>query len=350
MIATVLVAALITLPRGAPRVPDPGAEWCEPSVVYNQSPSPDATDALDRIHPLLSRVRWAQLVHNEQWELALRGLRDEVAHAFTAAAVGAAEQQRFFTELDATIAALSALPSRTDAGWSTYLTATVQPIRFHPIHLVGAYQLFRSSPIDLSALSSTRPREVQALCWSAFSINQVLARLSFGLQGATLARLGRLNASWANYRAYGYTRQALEQIVFRGRATVHDTLPGRVQWLLGHLSVGQEVQWRDSTTTTTSTVIEVLGGLRYRDDYTQYSGASAIIALPTSGRPGFGGMVHFARSVRAGAIVRRADRKWRPGVIVSADVYGFLDRSKHVVDKGIAITNGRVLLGDPTEK
>jgi len=350
MIAGVLVAALIAIHGGLPRAADPGAAWCEPSVVYNESPSPDATDALDRIHPLLSRIRWERVVHNEQWELALRGLRDEVAQAFMAAGVGVPEQQRFFTELDATITALAVLPSRTDAGWAGYLGNTVVPIRFHPMHLVGTYQLFRSSPIDLSALSSTRPREVQALCWSAFSVNQVLARLALGLQGATLARLGRLNASWANYRAYGYTRQALEQIVFRGHATVHDTLPGRVQWLLGHLSVGEEVQWRDSTTTTTSTVIEVLGGLRYWNDYTQYSGASAVIALPTSGRPGFGGMVHFARSVRVGAIVRHADKKWRPGVIMSADVYGFLDRSKHVVDKGIAITNGRVLLGDPTEK
>ena len=183
---------------------------------------------------------------------------------------------------------MAALPDRSDSAWPNYLATTVQPIRFHPIHVVNAYQLFRSSPIDLSALSSTRPREVQALCWSAFSVNQLLARLALGLQGATLARLGRLNTSWANYRAYGYTRQALEQIVFRGRATVHDTLPGQVQWLLGHLSVGEEVQWRDSTTTATSTVVELFGGLRYWHDFTQYSGASAIIALPNSGRPGFG--------------------------------------------------------------
>lgn len=350
MIASVLAASLLAIHAGPPRAADPGAEWCEPSVVYNQDPSPNATDAVDRIHPLLSRIRWAQAVHNEQWEFALRGLRDEVAQAFAAAGVGAAEQQRFFTELDATIAAAAALPGRSDAGWASYLTTTVQPIRFHPIHLVGAYQLFRSSPIDLSALASTRARPVQALCWSAFSVNQVLARLALGLQAATLARLGRLNASWANYRAYGYTRQALEQIVFRGSATVHDTLPGRVQWLLGHLSVGQEVHWRDSTTTTTSTVIEVLGGLRYWKDYTQYWGASAILALPTSGRPGLGGMVHFARSVRAGAIVRRVDKQWRPGVLMSADLYGFLDRSKHGVDKAIAITNGRVLLGEPSER
>ena len=349
MIAGLLAASLIFF-HPPPPTADPGAEWCEPSVVYNENPSPIAAEPLDRIHPLLSRIRWGQAVHDEQWELTLRGLRDEVADAFVDAGVATSEQQRFFAELDATIAAMAALPNRSDPGWASYLTATVQPIRFHPIHLVGAYQLFRSSPIDLSALSPTRPRAVQALCWSAFSVNQVLARLALGLQGATLARLGRLNASWANYRAYGYTRQALEEVLFHGGATVHDTLPGRVQWLLGHLSVGEEVHWRDSTTTTTSTVVEVLGGLRYWRDYTQYSGASVIVALPSNGRPGFGGMVHFARSLRAGALVRRSDRTWRPGVIMSADVYGFLDRSKHIVDKAIAAANGRVLLGDPSEK
>ncbi|HKN68134.1 MAG TPA: hypothetical protein VJW73_17740 [Gemmatimonadaceae bacterium] len=350
MIVGILAASLIVVHPLPHRAPDPGAEWCEPSVVYNENPSPNATDAVDRIHPLLSRIRWADEVHNEQWELALRGLRDEAASAFVDAGVGNSEQQRFFAELDATIAATSALPRRSDGGWANYLTTSVQPIRFHPIHLVNAYQLFRSSPIDLSALARGSARQVQALCWSAFSVNQVLARLALGLQAATLARLGRLNMSWANYRAYGYTRQALEQIAFRGRATVHDTLPGRVQWLLGHLSVGEEVQWRDSTTTATSTVIEVVGGLRYWHDYTQYSGASVIATLPTSGRPGFGGMVHFARSIRAGAVVRRSDRKWRPGIVMSADVYGFLDRSKHVVDRAIASVNGRVLLGDPSER
>ena len=91
-------------------------------------------------------------------------------------------------------------------------------------------------------------------------------------------------------------------------------------------------------------------GLARTAPIAQYSGASVIVALPSNGRPGFGGMVHFARSLRAGALVRRSDRTWRPGVIMSADVYGLLDRSKHVVDKAIAIANGRVLLGDPAER
>ena len=278
MIAGLLAASLIAFHVMPWQAPDPGAEWCEPTVVYNQNPSPNATDAVDRIHPLLSRSRWAQAVHNEQWERTLRGLRDEVASAFAEGAVRTSEQQRFFSELDAAIAAVAGLPNRSDSAWPNYLATTVQPIRFHPIHVVNAYQLFRSSPIDLSALSSTRPREVQALCWSAFSVNQLLARLALGLQGATLARLGRLNASWANYRADGYTRQALEQIVFRGRATVHDTLPGRLQWLLGHLSVGEEVQWRDSTTTATSTVVELFGAPR-TDRFHEELGLVAELAV-----------------------------------------------------------------------
>jgi hypothetical protein len=351
LIGGLLTSSLVLLLSGAgdTRIPNAGLA-CSPDTVYNENPSPNATDGIQRMHPLLSRIRWADAVHNEQWELTLRGLRDEAAQALAAAGVDTAVQKTFLAELDQTIVALAHLPNRSDPGWAAYIRDSVQPGRFQPIPTLTAYQLFRGgSAINVGAVA-TNIGQAEALCWSAFSIDQVLRRLNRGLEAATLVRLGRFNTSWANYRAYGYTRQPLELFLFRRGATIHDTLPRRAQWLLGHLSVGQEVRWSDSTTTATATVIEVVGGLRYWRDYTQYSGASVIISLPSGGRPGYGGMAHFARSLRAGGLVRRVDKRWRPGLVVSADLYGLLDRSKRSVDQAAAIARGRVLLSNGVEK
>ena len=326
----------------------PGAAYCDAVTVYNENPSPESMAAVERMHPLLSRARYTDAVRDEQWELALRALRADALEAFAVAGVGTPEQQNFLAELDETIGAVQKLPNVEDAGRATYVNNVVRPIRFDPQPLIDTYALFTGArTIDVGV----KPAEQQrALCWSAFSVNQVLFHLGIGLQPAALKRLARFNVSWANYRTHGYTRQPLELFVFRGRSGVHDTLPNRAQWLLGHLSLGAEVRWRDSLTSVSSTVVEALGYLWYWRNYSQYSGISAIVSVPSGRRPALGGMVHVARSLRGGVLFRREAKRWRPGVVVSSDLYGLLERSKRSVDRGLAITRGKVLLGVPAEK
>ena len=344
-----VAAAALVLHALAVAAQVPGAPFCDPATVYNENPSPDDTGPVERMHPLLSRARYADAVREERWEFVLRALRDDALQAFVAAGVSAADQKTFQDEIEATAAAAQALPPGGDPGRAAHIANAVRTIRFSPIPLGATYMLFRPpSPasIDVGALPAEQAR---ALCWSAFSVNQVLFRLGLGIQPAALARLARLNTSWANYRTYGYTRQPLELFLFRGQS-VHDTLPRRAQWLLGHLSLGAEVRWRDSLTSVATSVVEVAGRLWYWRDYTQYSGVSAIVGVPSGRRPGAGAMVHVARSLRGGVLVRREDRKWRPAVVVSTDLYGLLERSKRSVDLGTALARGRVLLGVPAEK
>jgi hypothetical protein len=127
-------------------------------------------------------------------------------------------------------------------------------------------------------------------------------------------------------------------------------VPGSTQWLLGLLSLGVEARWQDSLTSVNSTVIEVFGRLWYWNNYSQYSGVSAIVSVPSGRRPALGAMAHVARSMRGGVLFRREDKHWRPGVVVSSDLYGLIERSKRSVDRGIAITRGKVLLGVAAEK
>ena len=325
-----------------------GAAYCSPATVYNQNPSPESLDAVERMHPLLSRARYADAVRNEQWEVVLRALRTDALEAFGVAGVGIPEQQNFLVELDETLRALPALPNVGSPARAAYVNTVLQSARFTPTPEIDSYSLFAGErTIDIGKQPAPSQR---ALCWSALSIDQVLFHIGIGLQPAALKRLARFNVSWANYRKHGYTRQPLELLVFRGRSGVHDTLPGRTQWLLGHLSLGVEARWRDSLTSVNSTVVETFGHLWYWNNYSQYSGVSAIVSVPSGRRPGFGGMVHVARSMRGGVLFRRESKQWRPGVVVSTDLYGLLERSKRAVDQGLAITRGKTLLGVPAEK
>jgi hypothetical protein len=326
-----------------------GAASCSPAVVYNENPSPNSAGPIERMHPLISRARYADAVRLEQWEQVLGGLREESAAALTAAAVQGPALQLFLSELDAIIAALPGIPPKNDPARAGYLTTRVVLSRFTPGAGIASFALFDRLPnsIDVGALPDSQQ---QALCWSALSIDQVLSRLGAGLDAATLARLGRLNTAWSNYRTYGYTRQPLELFVFRRSSTVHDTLPQQTQFLLGHLSLGGDVRWKDSLTSVSAAVIELFGLLRYRSNYTQYSGVSAIVSVPSGRRPGAGLMVHVARGLRGGVLLRKEEGDWRTDAVMSTDLYGMLERSKRSVEQGLAFARGRTLLSNKEEK
>jgi hypothetical protein len=166
------------------------------------------------------------------------------------------------------------------------------------------------------------------------------------MDAATLARLARLTSAWANYRTYGYTRQPLEMLVWRG--SVRDSLPPKWQGMLAHLSAGAELRgWKwnsiDSLRENNSAVVE-LGVLRYRRNYTQYSGLSLIATLSSGQSAGYGVLAHLARGLRGGVVLRKIDGKRARSVLVSTDLYGLLERSKKPIDKGIAIARGIALL------
>jgi hypothetical protein len=323
-----------------------GARYCDQSV-YDDSPSVESSDVIGRMHPLVSRARYADAVRNGQWELALRGLRDDAMQAFAKANVSVADQQKFTAQLDSVIGAIPRLPGQGDPARERFINDTVQPIRFLPG--VGAdnraYRLFkRADTVSVAGLSDDKTK---AICWSAMSVDAVLFRLKVPLEPESLARLARLNTSWSNYRTYGYTRQPLELLLFPG--SVRRSLPRTTQLLVAHLSLGVELhgRLRDSVTTNDATIVE-FGALKYYKNYTQYSGASFIAAFASRSSLGYGAMVHVARSLRAGVLFHKSDGRTRTGLVMSTDLYGLLERSKKSVDEGLAIAKGIVVLPKPT--
>jgi hypothetical protein len=333
-------AALIALVPAPARSQNVTARYCDQNV-YNDSPSVESADVIGRMHPLVSRARYADAVRNEQWELVFRGLRDDAMQAFVKAGVDSAAQRRFVAQLDSVIAVLPLLPRVGDPAREAFVSGSVKPIRFLPVPGNDAFRLFiRADTIGIAG----RPEDqMKALCWSAMSIDAVLFRLKTPLELEALARLARLNTSWSNYRTYGYTRQPLELLLFRG--SVRQSLPRTFQPLVAHLSLGVELRGRlkDSLTTSDATVLE-LGGIWYYKNYTQYSGVSLIAAFASRNSMGYGAMIHAARSLRAGVLFHRSGDKTRTGLVMSTDLYGLLERSKKSVDEGLAVAKGIVVL------
>jgi hypothetical protein len=337
--------AMACLVPAAVRAQIAGAKYCDQSI-YDDSPSVESSDVIGRMHPLVSRARYADAVRNGQWELALRGLRDDAIQAFAKAHVDSADQRKFTAQLDSVIVALPRLPSPGDSARDRFVDQVVQPIRFLPG--VGAdnkaYRLFkRADTVSVAGLSDDRTK---AICWSAMSVDAVLFRLKVPLEAESLARLARLTTSWSNYRTYGYTRQPLELLLFPG--SVRRSLPRTTQLLVAHLSLGVELRGRlkDSVTTSDAMIVE-FGAIKYYKNYTQYTGASFIAAFASRNSIGYGAMVHVARSLRAGVLFHKSDGKTRTGLVMSTDLYGLLERSKKSVDEGLAIAKGIVVLPKP---
>ena len=318
-----------------------GAKYCS-SQVYNETAPAVNAGPVERMHPLVSRSRYAEPVLNEQWELALRGLRLDALEAFVAGGIDRGQQVVFLAQLDSVLEVLPRLPLAIDsAARARFIAGSIRTDRFRPVQGVDSYTLFRRAErIDAGALGDDQAR---TLCWSAMSVDLVLFRLGQSLDLGALARLARLTTAWSNYRTYGYTRQPFE--LFLRPGSVHDTLPPTGQWLIGHLSAGQELRGTraDSLIGNTSTVVEA-GHLWYRNNYTQYAGVSGILSVVSGRTVGYGLMLHVARSLRGGAVFRRSEGAARTSFVVSTDLYGLLAHSKKSVEQGLAVARGIVVL------
>jgi hypothetical protein len=337
----ILLVALIAATPLAAQTP----AFCT-SNVYNDNVKASEEAPIARMHPLVSRGRYSGFVENQQWDAALRLVRDDATRAFVAGGVPTGDQEVFVAQLDATIDKLSRLPGVGTPTRASYIADSVRTVRFRVTPGVGGIvRLFANSPPAI-VISGRSEEQMKALCWSANSADLILFRLGRELDAKSLARLANLRTAWSNYRTFGYTRQPLELFLFPGHA--RDTLPDGTQWIVGHLSLGGELRAIkfDSITANQSAVVE-LGHLWYYKNFTQYFGLSAIASLSSEHAVGYGGMIHFARGLRGGPVFRREGGKWATSAIVSTDLYGLLERSKRAVDVGFAAARGAAVLDPP---
>ena len=324
-----------------------GAESCAAATVFNQDRSVIGANNLDRMHPLIARARYASDIEQGDWAGGLQALREDAAQAFAQAGVDEGARARFFAQVDSTIVAVRRLPPQGDPARAAYVDSAVRPARFQPSPGGNSFTLFRFS--NLIAVGDLPQAQARALCWSALSAGLILFRIQTPLEGASISRLGRLTGSWTNYREYGYTRQPIEMLIWRGNA--RDSLPPLWQGLLAHLSAGMELRGGaiDSLRATGATAVE-FGVLRYRSNYTQYSGVSVVLALASGRTIGAGPVIHLARGLRAGYVLRRENGSVRGSVLLSSDLFGLLQRSKSFAEEGLSLARGRAILPADEER
>ena len=331
-------AALLALVAAVPGY----AQAACSNAQYNVS-NPGNGDAVERMHPLVSRPRYAAFVDAGQWLDAMGAVGADAALAFATANVSSGDSAKFMSQVDDVIRALQRLPN--DNTRPAYVGTAVQPIRFDPnMDLNNAYSLFRGG--DKIAIAQMTPRQAEAVCWAAMSADRILFRFNLSLEPAAIRLLNAITTSWLNYRSYGYTRQPIE--LFLQRGSLQDTVPPRGQLILAHLSAGGEISGLggrlDSLSASQTMVVEVLGGIRYWSNYTRYVGASAIIAL-SSGHPiGAGALIHLGPGLRGGPVFRKENGTLSTSALMSLDLYGLFDRSKKSVEDGYNAARSLVLL------
>ena len=321
---------------------------CNVTQVYSDTRRAERTgDAVDRMHPLVSRSRYFPLVEAGKWADAMTLVGSDAAMAFAAANVPSAERDEFMAQVAEAVKALSNLP--TDATRATYIANTVKATRFKSGLDAGGtnFLLFAGANTIIMPLGAAGPRE-KALCWAALSADLVLFRLVQPLEADAIKRLGSITTSWKNFREYGYSRQPLELWLQRG--TLADTLPRKWQFIVAHLSGGGEIsgwgQRIDSLSANQTAVIEGLGLLKYFNDWRWYGGTSVVLALADGRRLGIGPMFHFGPGLRGGAIVRNeGGAKW--SALMSVDLFGLFERSKKPVDDGWNVAKSVIALPKP---
>lgn len=341
-----VAGAVGALLLAAPLAAQEPAPSCDALQVFNMTPPTDESD-ISRMHPLVARARVVGAVTAQRWSEAIRDLRDGARLALAEGGVTPDAEARFLAELDAVVAAIGALPPEGSAERNARIRDRVQPVRFSiQENIQGQDVLFRGvgDPGLVIAADWPLPQR-RALCWSAMSVDIVLHRLSTPLDAAALTRLRTRDRSWSNYRRYGYSKQPLELLLFPG--DLREPLPARTQYLVGHLSGGVELGGTLDSLSGSQTVVAELGVLRYRGDWTQYAGVSGIVSIASGSTIGYGALLHFARGMRAGVVLRRAGGDTRESVVVSADLYGLLERSKQAIDRAWAAARAQIVLIPP---
>ena len=319
------------------------ARYCAASVAFNETPPAVESGAIARMHPLNARRRVADAAAREQWTAVLSALRTDALNAFAEAKVAQPDSARFFSQLDSIILALPNLPRGINLQRANYVSDVIIADRFAPIQGISNVSLFASAEANIDVSSGKTDAQQRALCWSAMSMDVVMMRLSTPLDSLGIAHLTLLNTSWKNYRDNGYTRQPLELIVFPGNLRYE--LPSRVQPLFGHLSAGVELNGRGlNSLAGTQAIVGEIGALWYWNEYSQYSGLSGIVSVASGEQIGIGGMVHFAKGIRAGGVFRRVNGTSRNTLLVSADLYGYLAHWKDIVNGAWTSAAGKFVL------
>ena len=301
-------------------------------------------------HPRVQVALLEPLVARAEWPAVLAATRRSLDSAAALGGSGAAEVQRLRARLERTQALVEELLAATDARQYAERIRRVGPMVFDAELMDDAndresVHFFRGEPDAIVITDATPVATRRAVCWHAAVARWATDRYTGPMREDAVAFIAAKRALWTRYFEQGYSQLPWELALnswFARKSASFD--PPTSQVILAHPAVGAEVPvraLRDLERKETMTV-EALGFLRYRKGYRGYWGASAVVTFTEGQGLGYGPLVHFGRGMAAGYVFRTREAEGAiagerdHGVILSVDLYRFLDERQGEVNDALA--------------
>lgn len=301
---------------------------------------PGLTARSRAVHPDRLRERFARSINARDWVTAFAGyvaVIDTTLDRMDGTSSGgfAHVRQEFEMTADSMAAGLAHAVQRPPAELAAAL-GQLEINRFRPVtNLDGNLVILQSSAHPLGvALDSIRlsPDQLEALCWSGWSLHRLLNNINFETVPGALARIEAQERRWERYRTNGPMQLPHELLLNRVRRLVAPPRgsarfnPPRVDVVAVHPFAGLELVRTDGGVARTESLATELGGLTFWvNDWRQLVGASWVIAYDSDGRIGRGPLVRLGGYVTGGVLTRKdASGKHRTSLLINVDALRLL--------------------------
>ncbi|HUQ83356.1 MAG TPA: hypothetical protein VM076_19535, partial [Gemmatimonadaceae bacterium] len=303
--------------------------------------SPGLTGKTRAVHPDRLRERFARSIAARDWATVFAGVAavidttlDKVAGSQPSSEFNDV-RRAFRTAADSTAVGLVRALQRPKSELAAALSE-LDINQFRPLSgLEGNLIILQSTripngvPLDSTKLSAD---QLEAVCWSGWSLHRLLSNVNFETIPGALARIESQEQRWERYRTNGPMQLPHEMAINRVRRFVFKPKgssrfnPPRFDLVAAHPFAGLELVRTDDGVKRSESIAAELGGATlWVRDWKQHIGASWVLAYDSDGRIGRGPLVRLGGYVTAGMLSRRdAGGKSRKSLLINIDALRLL--------------------------
>ena len=298
-------------------------------------------------YPSVQITALRPLVDSGGWSVAMDSIRtsfERAAVTFGSTSGDSATLAHFRNQLASAHARLARLASSASRDQYAEERRRLGPMVFNAEVRDGRAMLFRGTADEIALTDSSAQGTRRAVCYHAAVMRSVLDRYTQPGRAAAAAVIEAKRVRWEQYFERGYSQLPWELFLnSRLARNAAELDPPMRQLILLHPSVGLEVPARSirDLTRQDAVALELLGWIRYRNDYRDYLGLSGVVTFTEGLGTGIGPFFHFGRVAKIGYVIRarRTDEsgaRRQDGVLISVDLYKYLADRKAQVETALA--------------
>jgi hypothetical protein len=281
---------------------------------------------------------------------SIRSSFERAAASFGSAPGDASVLDRFRHQLDSAHARLARLATSGSRAQYTEERRRLGPMVFNAEVRDGRAVLFRGTSDQIELTDSSAEGARRAVCYHAAVMRSVLDRYTEPGRAAAAAVIETKRVRWDQYFERGYSQLPWELFLnSRLARKAADLDPPTRQLILLHPSVGLEIPTRSirDLTRQDAVALELLGWIKYRNEYRDYLGVSGVVTFTEGLGTGVGPFVHLGRVAKIGYVfrARRTDAsgaRKQDGVLISVDLYRYLADRKAQVEQALDYVRSEV--------